>query len=81
MLSVRKHPAVENNPLNWYLACRLCNGTKGSHSVLNQGWDPPQALELEAEREGMIQAAREFINARLLEHDHAWEEAKEIINP
>ena len=82
LLSIQKHPTVGNHPLNWYLACRLCNGTKGPHSVMNEGWDPAQALESEAERERMIQAAREYIERRLREkHDPAWEAAKRIIDP
>ena len=73
------YPEVADNPLNWVLACHLCNSSKGVHDVLEDCADTPQ-VALATNRTGLIQMAWAYIHGRLLGvHDPLWEKAKRIL--
>lgn len=86
LLPKSTYPAVADNPLNWVLACRLCNSTKLTYDVLRDGGvlggeiDPQEALENEDERNLLIQAASTYVHNRLHNvHNPRWEIVKRIV--
>ena len=80
LLPQGKYPALADEPLNWVLACCLCNRTKGAHDVLGEGMDPQETLVNEDERKLLIQASATYIHNRLVEvHDPLWQQAKRIL--